>query len=192
MDTRAAIIHIGDTLLRERGYNAFSFTDISRELDIKNASVHYHFPTKASLGVAIISEYEKAFEDLRKESAGAPALAKLRTFLKVYIAARGQNKICLVGSLATDLYTVDEAMQQALGRLVRQILSWLTAILEEGRSEGMFFFSGSARTKALLVITNMMAALQLTRVTGKKDFQEIKGAIIADLIGSGKRIKQKN
>ncbi|ANH79642.1 TetR family transcriptional regulator [Niabella ginsenosidivorans] len=181
MDTRSEIIRIGDDLLRERGYNAFSFSDISQRLHIKNASVHYHFPTKTSLGLAIIAKYEQQFRQLRQEMACRAPLEKLDAFLNVYTTAQKENKICLVGALATDLYTVDPQMQQALKRIVRQILGWLMLILKEGKAEGVFVFRAPVRTKALLVITNMIAALQLTRLTGQKDFREIKKTISNDL-----------
>lgn len=181
MSTRSEIVRIGDALLRARGYNAFSFTDISRALHIKNASVHYYFPTKTALGLAIINVYEERFGQLRKKLSGRPVMEKLEAFFNVYIAARKEDKICLVGSLATDFYTVEPEMQQALDRLVQLILHWLMEILEEGKEDGLFFFEVPVRTKALLITTNMIAALQLTRITGTQDFREIKQTLINDL-----------
>ncbi|MGJ7031989.1 TetR/AcrR family transcriptional regulator [Niabella hirudinis] len=175
-------MRIGDALLRERGYNAFSFADISRQLHIKNASVHYHFPTKTALGLAIITGYEERFARLRQELAGRPVMEKLEAFFNVYIAARKEDRICLVGALATDFYTVDAAIQEALDQMVQQVLNWLMCILEEGKRTGVFFFELPVRTKALLITTNMIAALQLTRVTGKKDFDDIKQTLINELI----------
>ncbi|MCF3111216.1 TetR/AcrR family transcriptional regulator [Niabella sp. CC-SYL272] len=182
MSTRSEIIRIGDALLRERGFNAFSFSDISHRLHIKNASIHYHFPTKTALGLAIIAEYEKRFAQLRQDLKNQPVMEKLEAFFNVYIAAKEENKICLVGALATDFYTVDAEMQEALGKMVQQVLNWLISILEEGKVQGIFFFELPVRTKALMITTNMIAALQLTRVTGKKDFKEIKQTLINELI----------
>ncbi len=182
VDTRSKIIRIGDALLRERGYNAFSFSDISRELNIKNASVHYHFPTKTALGLAIIAEYEDRFTVLREKMGNRPVMEKLAAFFNVYIAARKKDRICLVGALATDFYTVDEEVQEALNGMVQQVLNWLICILEEGKTAGLFFFDLPVRTKALMITTNMIAALQLTRITGKKDFKEIKQTLVNELI----------
>ncbi|MBO9591830.1 MAG: TetR/AcrR family transcriptional regulator [Niabella sp.] len=182
MSTRSEIIRIGDALLRERGFNAFSFSDISRALQIRNASIHYHFPTKTALGLAIIAEYEERFARLRKSLKDRPVMEKLEAFFNVYIAAKEENKICLVGSLATDFYTVDAEIQEALGNIVQQVLNWLISILEEGKAQGRFFFNLPVRTKALMITTNMIAALQLTRITGKKDFKEIKQTLINELI----------
>jgi len=181
MSTRFEIISIGDTLLREKGYNAFSFSDISARLNIKNASVHYHFPTKTALGLAIIAEHQKQFEALKEKNATKSPLEKLKAFLSIYDAAKSQNKICLVGSLATDLYTVEEEIQQHMKRLANDILSWVMLILEEGKRKKIFHFTSATRTKALMVITNMLAAVQLTRLTNQKDFQLIRQEIMNDL-----------
>lgn len=181
MDTRAAIIQLGDTLIREKGYNAFSFSDISKQLNIKNASVHYHFPTKTDLGTAIVNEHQVHLDQLIKQNEKKNPLEKLKSFLSIYTTAKNQNMVCLVGSLATDLYTVDEKVQLALQQLVNNILAWVMQILTEGKQSGIFHFEVETRTRALMIITNMLAALQVTRLTNKKDFQAIRQAIINDL-----------
>ncbi len=55
-DTRETIIALADQLIRTKGFNAFSYADISAPLDIKNAAIHYHFPNKADLGIAVIEQ----------------------------------------------------------------------------------------------------------------------------------------
>ena len=182
MDTKSEIIRIGDSLIREKGFNAFSFSDISKQLNIRNASVHYHFPTKTALGVSIIREHIGHLNALKEKASAKSPLEKLQSFLSIYTVAKKEDKICLVGSLATDLYTVEPEIQAGLKSLVNNILEWVIEILEEGKARGIFHFDISARTKALMIITNMLAALQLTRLTSKQDFQQIKQTIINDLI----------
>ena len=50
-DTRNEIIRLGSELIRSIGYNSFSYADISKALNIKNAAIHYYFPSKSDLGV---------------------------------------------------------------------------------------------------------------------------------------------
>ena len=182
MDTRTEIIRIGDNLIRKRGYNAFSFSDISKQLNIKNASVHYHFPTKTALGLAVIQEHLNRLEQLKERTSGKSPLEKLNAFLSIYSAAKSENMVCIVGSLATDLYTVEPEIQNELKKLANNILNWITEILQDGKNKDIFHFSINERTKALLVITNMLAAVQLTRLTNEQDFQQIKENVINDLI----------
>jgi AcrR family transcriptional regulator len=182
MNTREEIIRIGDSLIRGKGYNAFSFGDISKQLNIKNASVHYHFPTKTALGLAILEEHENRLEELKAKTADKNPIEKLNAFLGIYAAAKTENKICIVGSLVTDFYTVEPEIQNKLKELADRILKWVMTILKEGKQKKVFRFNTTERTKALMIITNMLAAVQLTRLTGKQDFKEIKETIIKDLI----------
>jgi len=56
-DTRTQILDIAEQLARQRGFSGFSYRDISQPLGIRNAAVHYHFPTKADLGIALLERY---------------------------------------------------------------------------------------------------------------------------------------
>ena len=60
-NTRSEIIRLAGELIRTVGYNSFSYADISKKLDIKNAAIHYYVPSKADLGVEILEENLVAF-----------------------------------------------------------------------------------------------------------------------------------
>lgn len=36
----------GRKMMQTRGYNGLSFRELAKEVGIKSASIHYHFPTK--------------------------------------------------------------------------------------------------------------------------------------------------
>ena len=62
MNERASqIIDIAIKMIREGGYHSFSFRQIASELGIKSASIHYHFPSKEDLGVAVVKRYSDQF-----------------------------------------------------------------------------------------------------------------------------------
>jgi len=182
-DKRDEILKIGEDLLRRNGYNAFSYNDISRPLGIKNAAIHYYFPKKSDLGISIIHRNLKAVDDLDSKYASSSALTRLKAFMNVYAESYKNNKVCLVGALATELYSLEEDVQQELKIMVKDTLAALTNILVDGRKNGEFVFSEPPRTKALLIITNMLAALQLSRITGEDDFSIIEKAILKNLKG---------
>ncbi|MFN8345360.1 MAG: TetR/AcrR family transcriptional regulator [Spirosomataceae bacterium] len=181
MNTRDTIIQAADHFIREKGFNAFSFNDIAKAVGIKTASIHYHFPTKTDLGVATVKEHIERLEALKTALEDQPPMAKLMGFLSIYTSAKSEEKICIVGSLATDLHTVEEGIQKELKGLAEKILDWVTAILQEGKSKNVFDFSVPPRTKALMIITNMLAIVQLSRLTGAEDFTLVKNTIIQEL-----------
>src|SRR5687768_12422330 len=114
METRASIITVADRFIRDKGFNAFSYTDISKSIGIKTASIHYHFPTKTDLGVAILKEHINRLEALKIQLKNKSPMVKLEAFLSIYSKIKSENKVCLVGSLATDLNTVDQKIKREL------------------------------------------------------------------------------
>ncbi len=181
MSTKEEIVKIADTLIRDRGFNAFSFTDISGRLGMKNASIHYHFPTKTHLCIAVIQQHIALLDNMIERNEHKQPLVKLKAFLSIYSSTRAEDMVCLVGSLAADLHTLEAPVGKELKTFVAKIIEWVTQTLQEGKLKNDFHFETAARTKALMIITNMLASLQLTRLTGKKDFELIKETIINEL-----------
>jgi len=181
MTTRDSIISFADHFIRDKGFNAFSFNDISKSIGIKTASIHYHFPTKTDLAVAIIKDHTVKFNALKKELHDKPPLIKMEGFLSFYSKIKSDNKVCLVGSLATDLHSFDKKIKKELKAFAEIFLNWVIEILEEGKQKQVFGFQGTSRTKALLIITNMLAIVQLSRLTNDDDFFAVRDSILKDL-----------
>ncbi len=181
MATRASIIQLADTLIRKKGYNAFSFNDISKEVGIKTASIHYHFPTKSDLGVAVIQSHIEELKQIIEHYQCKSPVERLEKFLDIYTRIHTEGKVCLVGSLCSDLHTVDESMKQTLHSFAFLMLDWVTEFLEEGRCKCFFRFNGNARTKAMMIIGNMLAAVQLSRLTGSDSFNAVKDTTYKEL-----------
>src|SRR5204863_9919365 len=60
-DTASRILDIAERLAQTRGFNGFSYADVSQELGITKASLHHHFESKAELGRALIARYSENF-----------------------------------------------------------------------------------------------------------------------------------
>ncbi|MFN8438543.1 MAG: TetR/AcrR family transcriptional regulator [Cytophagales bacterium] len=181
MSTKEILISAADDLIRSKGYNAFSFKDLSVQVGIKTASIHYYFPTKTDLGVAIVQEHLRRFVVFEKNVATLNSLQKIECFLEIYQDIKNEHKICIVGSLATDFYTVEEPIKQELKIFTDTVLLWLTHVLEHGRDMGEIYLKTNPRTQALLLITNVLAVVQLSRLTSDEDFRIVKEAILDEL-----------
>lgn len=59
--TRDEILDVSESLIRSVGFNGFSTRDVADAVGIKAASVHYHFPVKADIGVAVTERYTLRF-----------------------------------------------------------------------------------------------------------------------------------
>jgi TetR/AcrR family transcriptional regulator, transcriptional repressor for nem operon len=182
--TRENILELGESLIRSKGYNAFSYLDISSELGIKNAAIHYYFPTKENLGTSIVRTNIQRFEEMVQNlhSRGFDESRQLQTFIKIYIKSHREKKLCIVGSLGPDYNTLNETTRTELKKMTEMILGWLSGILETGREKGVFYFSGDAKYKAVVVLSALMASLQLTRMLENLDYKYVYQSILEGLI----------
>lgn len=184
-DTKEAILRLGMDLIQTYGYNAFSYADISKELQIKNAAVHYHFPGKEDLLAAIVEQYIQRYRELARslEAPGITSRQKLKAFIDRYTALCEQGKICLIGSVCTDYNTLPETARAKLAELVELVLALVEKVLKEGRKKGELHFSETPRVRAILMMTNLAAGVQLARITGQKDYTAICNSLLKQLAG---------
>jgi len=183
-DTRSAILSIARDLMRQLGYNAFSYADIARRLNVKNAAIHYHYPAKADLLADVIETYITEYRQLEKQLAASnlDPCQRLQQFIGKYAQLIGQNSICIIGSVASDYNTLPESVKTKVAGLISLVIGMVERTLQEGREEGLFRFNETPGVRALLIMTNLAAGVQLARITGKADFIAIEQAIVDQLI----------
>lgn len=181
--TRERILELGENLIRTKGYNAFSYQDISSELGIKNAAVHYYFPSKENLGTSIVKTNIQRFEEMidNMHSRGFDEWQQLESFIKIYVKSHREQKKCLVGSLSPDYNTLNETTQKELKRMVDIILQWLTNILKRGREKNLFSFKDEPENKALIILSSLVASLQLSNIIHKMDYKTFHQSILDGL-----------
>lgn len=180
-ETKDKIVALADRLVRTKGFNAFSYKDISGPLEIKNAAVHYHFPAKADLGVEIVDQDITKFITQTTRWKNLPEEEQLVKLTEVFRRHSKEGRICLMGSLAPDFDTLEPAMQAKVQEMGSGILSWLTNCLEAGRKKKRIHFKGAANTRALIIISNLQASLLLSRVMGPSAFRDIAEQLMDDL-----------
>jgi AcrR family transcriptional regulator len=56
-ETAERLMDLAQAHIRHRGYGGFSFRELAAEIGIKSASVHHHFPTKATMAAAVARRY---------------------------------------------------------------------------------------------------------------------------------------
>ena len=181
--TRERIIELGEDLIRTKGYNAFSYQDISTELGIKNAAIHYYFPSKANLGTSIVKTNIQRFEEMvdNMHSRGFDEWQQLDTFIKIYIKSHREQKLCIVGSLGPDFNTLKEPTRHELVKMTEIILKWLTDLLAVGRDKKVFAFNGEPHDRATVIFSGLVASLQLSRITDVRDYKAFCQSVIDDL-----------
>lgn len=172
-DTKREILDAAEAMLQERGFNAFSYHHIAERLGVKNAAVHYHFRSKADLGVAVIERYRRRFARWA-EKLGAKEKdpwRQLEAYFQIYMdfKIRG-GKICPSGILQAEYHSIPEEMRASASALIVDLQLWLTRLLAEGREQGAFRFPGEPADQAMVIGATLQGALQIARAWGPERF----------------------
>lgn len=183
-NTREQIMDRAYELMLQRGLNGFSYRDISEPLGIKNAAIHYHFPNKMDLVKALVDEtIQKARRGTAEFMAyGGKARPQLEgLFAYTLHQCNCGRPICLVGSLSVAYDDLPHEIKQANDRFLQDSLKWLTKVLQVGREQGEFSFSGEPGTKAMSILAMIQGARQLARINGLDVLQDLFQQIRLDL-----------
>jgi TetR/AcrR family transcriptional regulator, transcriptional repressor for nem operon len=182
--TARRILDAAEELVQVRGFNGFSYADVSAEVGITKAALHYHFPGKADLGLALITRYASRFAGELAELDGgsaAPA-ARLAGYAGLYLGVLRQHRLCLCGMLAAEYQTLPGPMREAVTSFFDANESWLEKVLEEGRQDGTLRFPGTPRDTARMVIACLEGAMLVARPYGDPGrFQTMATSLLASL-----------
>ena len=175
-NNKRTILNLAEALLQDKGYNGFSYAHIAAELDVKNAAIHYHFPTKEALACAVIQRYRERFKLWINNSRvkDLSPIQKLDWFFSIYTDIRAdKGKVCLAGTLEAEFNSIPEAVRVEVQALQKELLAWLQMTLAEGREAGAFHFAGEPAHKAALIGASLQGGLQMARALGTKKFRDI-------------------
>src|SRR4051794_7565465 len=108
-DTATRVLEVAQELAQTRGYNAFSYADIAEQVGIRTATIHYYFPSKSDLGLALVGRYmnavHRALAQIDREN--EDPREKLRRYSEIFrdTMLHGE-RMCLGGILAADILTL--------------------------------------------------------------------------------------
>jgi len=161
--TATRALEVAARLAQTRGFNGFSYADLSAHLGITKASLHYHFASKAELGCALIVRYTESFCAALMHIDGPYPRQTLQQYVQLYEDVLVRDEMCLCGMFAAEYSTLPARMQQELRRFFDANDAWLTAVLERGRSRGSLQFDGVALEAARTLTAGLEGAMLLSR-----------------------------
>ena len=112
-DTKTALLDCAQDLIQRVGANAMSYNDLSKTVGIRKASIHYHFPKKEDLIIAILSrcreEYTEIYNEIIHSDHGAKH--KLYMLCEIYEENLRNDKTCILGMLSVEYESLGEKIQ---------------------------------------------------------------------------------
>lgn len=165
-DTAKRILDLAESLWLERGFNGFSYQHLAEPMGVKNAAIHYHYPAKGDLGVALVARFRRRFA----RSAAATDVAtqdpwdKLEWYFDLLTLDYAESeRLCPTGMLAAEWATLPDAMRDEARAFMRELYEWCLAVLKAGVASGHFRFAGSCEEKAATLLATLQGALQVAR-----------------------------
>ncbi|WP_147694123.1 TetR/AcrR family transcriptional regulator [Vogesella mureinivorans] len=163
-DTRKKILDLAEVLMLSRGFNAFSYQHISGELGVRNAAIHYHFPKKTDLGVALIERYRRRFARYVEAQAELSPPVQLDRYFSLADTYYNKQQICPSGILSAELHTLPPEMRQSTASFVEEMRTWAVDIVRRGQVAGAMHYVGTPEGMGTIVFAAMQGSLQLARL----------------------------
>lgn len=166
-DTKETIMGVGRARVQALGYNALSFREIAKEVGIKSASIHHHFPTKGDLGAALARRYTEDgvnyLDGLMAKTQDPQVLIKGYTDI-FRSALVNDNRMCLCGIMAAEYQDLPNEVRTEVDAFTDANVKWLVSVLslQKQKTSGQ-----SLEQKALAIFSAVEGAQLVSR--GRND-----------------------
>ncbi|MFK8067794.1 MAG: TetR/AcrR family transcriptional regulator [Gammaproteobacteria bacterium] len=184
LNTAEKIMDIAQEMVQTRGYHAFSYRDISDQIGIKTASIHYYYPAKADLAKAMLARIRGMFEEglAGIDATDNSAEAKLRQFAGIFLETYGEGRLCPFCMMATTQRTIPESVQDEVRGFWSRGEEWVESVLEEGQDAGEFKLPDSAQLIARMMVSSFEGAMVVARAFDDKSRLEATVDFILSLV----------
>lgn len=182
---KAQILDVAQEFVQTRGFNAFSFGHLAERIGVKPAAIHYHFPTKADLGIALMHRYRaRLHASLAKiDELQQPPRRKLERYIMLFQATLRPNyRMCLCGMLASELPTLSTELRTEVQAFVKDNETWLAKVLGEGRRSKTLDFEGSPGANAVIIYATLQGGMISARVFSDGNRLSMAGRWLLDAI----------
>jgi TetR/AcrR family transcriptional repressor of nem operon len=154
-------------LLTSGGYRSFSFADIADRVNIRKASIHHHFPSKAELVRTVVAQYREEARTgmkLLSDKLNDPA-AELQAYLDYWSTCikDGSSPFCICAMLAAELPTLPPDVAAEVSGHFTDLSHWLAAVLRRGEGENVFQLRGTISAEAGLLMATVHGAMLAAR-----------------------------
>ena len=159
------------------GFNAFSYKDLQDEIGVKTSSIHYYFPTKQDLMLAMTERYVERFRNTLTDIASSQkkGVKRLELLGDIYIKTVSQGKFCLCGMLASDLMSLSDRANVKLQEFFALNEAWIAEAIILAKEQGQFRKSLNAKKAASLFLAMLEGGMLIART--QKHTIYLEGAI---------------
>jgi TetR/AcrR family transcriptional repressor of nem operon len=131
-ETKQRILDAARLTVQAHGYSGLNFRHLAKVVGIKSASIHYHFPGKADLGVAVARRYwedtSAALEAMLAET--SDPVRCLHQYPDIFRKSlESENRLCLCSFMAAEYDDLPEAVKKEVQIFADVNVAWLSRVL---------------------------------------------------------------
>ncbi len=131
-ETKQRIMDAARLTVQAHGYSGLSFRELAKEVGIKSASVHHHFPTKADLGAAVARRYWEVtaagLEAMLAET--SDPVRCLHQYPDIFRKSlENDNRLCLCSFMAAEYEDLPEPVKKEVQTFTDVNVAWLNRVL---------------------------------------------------------------
>jgi len=121
--------------IEEKGFSAFSYDDLAKEMNVTKASIHYHFEKKGDLGIAVCERIRERLDTIfsKVNQTQTKAEDKPLLFLSKIVQFTGSNGINAISALQADFNFLPVSMQQKIKQVSQLEINYLVKLLKESK-----------------------------------------------------------
>jgi len=131
-NAREAILVAAKTAAQRHGFNGINFRSIGEAVGIKNASIYYHFASKAELGAAVAARYwqdtASVLQGIRESN--PDPIRCLEIYPSIFrTSLEDGNRLCLSSFMAAEYEDLPEEVLHEVKAFADINVKWLTQVL---------------------------------------------------------------
>lgn len=166
---REQILKISRSLIRSQGFDQVSYRDLSALVGIKTSSIHYYFPSKVDLAVALLQEELDCLKASLSELTGLSPQEKLKVVISIFSQTFEAQSFCLCGILSVRF--ISNEVSQELRKFFEHLEKFILKCLPESLNS---IPHANKEVIAFQTVSLLEGALLVGRSKGitKKEFEE--------------------
>lgn len=165
--TADKLIDEAKRLIVDRGYNGFSYADLSERFGIRKASIHHHFPSKVDLVVAVVERGRAAIQgQIAALQVGTPvAIEQLYAYTRYWerCILDQTAPFCLAGVLAAELPGLPDEIGKAVRGHFSDLSQWVVHVLSLGVTQGSMRLEETPAVEAEIFLSAVYGAMLTAR-----------------------------
>ncbi|WP_040268284.1 TetR/AcrR family transcriptional regulator [Pseudomonas rhodesiae] len=133
-NARERILAAAKAAAQLHGYGGINFRSIAEEVGIKNASIYYHFQSKADLGAAVAKRYwqetMEVLSNLRLSHTDPQQCLQLYPSI-FRISLENKNRLCLSSFMAAEFEDLPGQVSKEVKAFADVNIKWLADVLAD-------------------------------------------------------------